>query len=610
MPTLRVLILLIWLGGPRVSARADIVVLANRTSRRLDLTFRAEVGPPSVERLDRRDVRAFPIRGRLSVVVPAVGRQSVVYRLKANRCYYLRETRTDGIRLVGIALPVATDANADRSWSRGHAPSGARIIPVKVLVDDDEPAQQRVWEPRLRRRVRMASDILEHDCGMALRVVAVGTWTTDNRVHKFAATLRQFERAVRPAPARVAIGFTSQYEITVGRTHLGGTRGPLHPYILLREWSQRIPEKQRVELLLHELGHYLGAVHSPRPSSIMRPVLIGGLGRKANFPVRFDPVNTLAMNLVGEEIRFRHVRSFAEVGRGTRALLRGIYASLATSLPNDPAAPHYLALMAATRPVTERRGRSNGDQRRENPLLADTRGLLDTLMKIASEPASDRPGGGAVHAATGADGDRLMESYVRSAAAAAKRLPPKEGSTALLLALGIALDDSSVLRVHPRTRDFVRRLETPAQRRDRIAAIGSPTMRGRRDLAKHFVVSSYLTAIVGRHAAETAGLAKELADAQAGSGFSFADLTADQAGIQFAREVLDGTVSLGELARHFTVAAYVPDVASLPEGLDWNTLKATYDIGPHGADALLAVARRHLAELDSKQAIPPSQAAP
>ncbi|MFV2066383.1 MAG: M12 family metallo-peptidase [Pirellulales bacterium] len=610
MPPVRVLLILVFVGSQIVSVRADVVVVANRTSRRFDLTFRSDAGPASVERLDRQSVRPFPIRGRLSVAVPTAARwQPAIYSLQANRCYYLGETRADGVRLVEIALPVGGDTKINRSWSRGRAPAGAEIIPLKVLVDDNEPAQRRVWEPRLRRRVEVVSELLRRHCGIGLRVVAVGTWTTDNRVDDFGATLRQFEQAVRPAPARLAIGFTSQYKITVGRTHLGGTRGPLHSHILLREWSQRIPEKQRVELLLHELGHHLGAVHSPERDSVMRPVLIGKKNRRSSFPVHFDPVNTLAMNLVGEEIRFRRTRSFSALDRGTRALLRGIYLSISEALPDDPAAPHYLEQLAATRPLTAPSMRPSGKQRRKNPLLADTRDLIDRLIEVASRRASQSRGT-EESSEVMTDGDRLMETYVRTVAEAAKRLSPKEGATAFLLALGIALDDSSVLRLHPRTRDFVGRLENLDQRRDRIAAVGTPTMRGRRDLAKDFVVSSYLAAIVGRRAAETAGLAKELADAQTGSGLSFADLTANLAGIEFAGEVLRGTLSLDELARDFTVAEWLPDVSSLPEGLDWNTLQANYDVGPDNAGALLTVVRRHLAEHASKRGSPPSDAAP
>ena len=68
--------------------------------------------------------------------------------------------------------------------------------------------------------------------------------------------------------------------------------------------------------------------------------------------------------------------------------------------------------------------------------------------------------------------------------------------------------------------------------------IGEPTLLGRRDLAQHFFVSGYLTATMGAEAANAAGVAKELVDANTTSGFSFADLAADRAGVRFADGVM------------------------------------------------------------------------
>ena len=68
--------------------------------------------------------------------------------------------------------------------------------------------------------------------------------------------------------------------------------------------------------------------------------------------------------------------------------------------------------------------------------------------------------------------------------------------------------------------------------------LGEPTMRGRRDLTRHFFTVGYLATTTGAEAAQTAGIAKELADAQGTSGFSFADMAADRAGVRFARGVL------------------------------------------------------------------------
>src|SRR5205085_7080037 len=116
---------------------------------------------------------------------------------------------------------------------------------------------------------------------------------TDNNINNFDKTLAEFEQNVKPEPARLAIGFTSQYEVPRGAFHLGGTRGPLHTHVLVREWSKHISEPERMEVLLHELGHFLGAVHSPAPDSVMRSILGDRIARVKDFRITFDPVNVL-----------------------------------------------------------------------------------------------------------------------------------------------------------------------------------------------------------------------------------------------------------------------------------------------------------------------------
>lgn len=103
-------------------------------------------------------------------------------------------------------------------------------------------------------------------------------------------------------------------------------------------------------------------------------------------------------------------------------------------------------------------------------------------------------------------------------------------------------------------------------------------MLGRRDLAQHFFVSAYLTAAMGAGPAEAAGMAKEMLDAQGGSGFSFADLAADRAGIHFASAVLEKKVSLPLLGQGFAVVAAMPPIEGLPEGLTSDELAVRFGL--------------------------------
>jgi hypothetical protein len=73
---------------------------------------------------------------------------------------------------------------------------------------------------------------------------------------------------------------------------------------------------------------------------------------------------------------------------------------------------------------------------------------------------------------------------------------------------------------------------------------------------------------------------KETLDAQGGSGFSFADLAGDRAGIRFAEGVLKNRFKLPILAKSFTVRDFVPKIDSLPEGLQ--TADFSRDYGGKG----------------------------
>lgn len=94
------------------------------------------------------------------------------------------------------------------------------------------------------------------------------------------------------------------------------------------------------------------------------------------------------------------------------------------------------------------------------------------------------------------------------------------------------------------------------------------TLGGRHDSAQHFAVSAALAAWAGEPAAAAIGIFKEIDDSRGGSGFSFADLAADQAGTRFGERVMAGSDPLARvLARGVTDAELLPPLKGLPENL-------------------------------------------
>ena len=98
-----------------------------------------------------------------------------------------------------------------------------------------------------------------------------------------------------------------------------------------------------------------------------------------------------------------------------------------------------------------------------------------------------------------------------------------------------------------------------------------PTLAGRGDLAQHFSISAALAGVTDSHIANVIGVFKEVQDSQGGSGFSFADLTADRAGVRFAEQAIRSTTSAKDVQQRVASlnieSAIMPSITALPEGL-------------------------------------------
>jgi len=93
----------------------------------------------------------------------------------------------------------------------------------------------------------------------------------------------------------------------------------------------------------------------------------------------------------------------------------------------------------------------------------------------------------------------------------------------------------------------------------------------RTDLPKHFFVSAALAVSTGSRFASLVGLAKEIEDSDGGSGFSFADLAADKAGVRFGELAIASTrqaLRFQEKLRSIQkIDELMPFISNLPEGI-------------------------------------------
>ena len=196
-------------------------------------------------------------------------------------------------------------------------------------------------------------------------------------------------------------------------------------------------------------------------------------------------------------------------------------------------------------------------------------------------------------------GDSRFATLVESAFAKARH--DSAGGDAVLqnraaiLALGIALGHVKIARLA--------RLEGDGNLvRQASAARGNATLRGREDWASHYLASAALAVLENPFFSDSAGLAKEALDTiNGGSGFSFADLAADKAGILFAEAATRNEASARDmqvrLQGGFDVEAFFPPVSDLPEGLSPEQFRSQYSgVGGRGYRRMLQEIDRRLSQ--------------
>ncbi|QDU46569.1 hypothetical protein Mal52_50900 [Symmachiella dynata] len=344
---------------------ADVIVLTNRTGKAVSFQVKHQAGEKISYTIPVKELVSIPVTAAVEVQFGSAD-VSQVLQVEPNSVCFFHQSDQKPLELnrIGFAADVtnkavahaATDADPKQqetaALKNNNDPPDTKIctIPVKLFVDDEEPFVRKLWETRLRARLERASKIFEQHCRVRFEVVGVDTWDSDNEVRQFSKMLAEFEREARVEPAALAIGFSSQPRILQQRTRLGGTFAPLRQHILIREWSKNMGEAERLEVLLHELGHYLGATHSPENDSAMRPQLNDGKANLRSFRMGFDPVNTLVMCLVGDEIREHNVRYLHELSPKTRQQLESIYREIIKITPDEPATVRLLHLLGAEAP--------------------------------------------------------------------------------------------------------------------------------------------------------------------------------------------------------------------------------------------------------------------
>jgi len=559
--------------GPRATVAA-VVVIANQAADVVTFTIIPLEGAPGENTLRPGEVAAIPVEDDVSIVFGFDAGQRG-YRAEPNSIYYFTgDRRKLDLRQIDFGAKPDENFQAAPPLRPLDAQISSGVIPVKILVDDEEPGTRKTWERRLRHRVEMASRILQRHCRMRLEVVATGTWQSNDEIADLQLALLDFERKVAPSPGMLAIGFTQQFRLLPSDFAIsGGLRAPLHTHMLIPDPTGRRQADDPLKMLLHELGHFLGASHSHAPESLMRLQLGQPSPTERSAILAFDPVNVLVMNLFAEEVRTRGVRRPTELSLATKKLTGKLYSAIAEVLPKDPTATTAVDVNLVSEPweVSE-------DLTFAGPRLAeDARLVMEAVVRAAENNGEQLKG------------DELTGLYFNQAAAAVENLPPERAAEAFLVGLAVAVDTSDLLRSSLLLRDLPGAVEFDAEREHRREIIGRPTMRGRHDVALHFLMSAASTVLMGPPAAEVDAVRKRLSDARAGSGFSFADLAVDLAGIAFAKTIRHSPASLADQVASYEVPDLVLSHEQRREGLSFDEFVRDYGT---------VLDRRFLAERD------------
>ena len=570
-------------------AEAGVVVIGNHTEMDVDFVVTPAEGEPQQYTLVPKDVLPLHVARQADISFDAGGAKRQLLLEVDSAHFFAGDKESLELHRIGSAggSPESRGSPDGAPATPSPRPSAARlgglsdfyrmgIVPVMIVVDEEQQLVARpIWEKQLRERFEKASDVLERHCRVRFRPVKVGTWDSEDGVLEFDDAIREFEREVVPDPAPLAIGFTSQkYYIRKRRQWQLGAMlgGPLRRHVLIRESTRTLTERERLEVLLHELGHFLGAVHCPYSYSVMRPMLGDRQALERSFRIGFDPGNTLVMCLVASELRTGTVVSFSQLSDHAKRQLRGVYTAMAEALPEDASLEHGIKLLEGSAP----------DRPAPFELPASTvkaaRNVVEAIREAAEDNHRRPPGSSEQAGGVGKlTGDELTAHYFRrAAAAAAGRAPSESAPDGYLLGLAIGLDDSAILRNDPLTGALARQVESEEDRRRRVAALGRPTMRGRYDVTQHFIIACGLTVVLGPEAAERAGRMRELMDSRQGAGFSFVHLLAHMSGSAFAEHIRSGDVGFSTLAESFRVEDFVPSPHDLDEGLSWKAFCLQY----------------------------------
>lgn len=584
---------LVGLLAAALPTRAAVVVVGNYTDEAIafKIVEPDEKAKPREHKLPSNHVIPVPVSGPADITFTTKGRETKL-RLDMYNAYIFLPDEATGVRLEGLELP-GEPLERDTRAEVNPAPRDPVKVPVTLLVDDIDPRADKLWQAELRQRFDRAADAIESASGIKLTFAGFDTWKSDPNAKNTSELLAGLEKAVKAKDGALVVGYTSRKIDPKADPAFGVCRGLTGRHILVREWTPK-NESERVEVLVHFLAKALGGVGSPDPGSALRPQLGNGYALRQGAVIRLDPLNALLLNLWADERRREPDVTLNTVAVFNRARMTRVYKALLKAAPGDPLAIAYLNDLdrdIAKNPEVPPKGPKGPDR------PPATNGERDHRVKEVLTAVRARAKQNAALGDRALRGDDLTAAYVKAAAETAVRSPSPNMVPAFLIGLGIAMDDTAELIDDATTSALVRDLETPAERKERLAVLGNPTLAGRRDLCRRFFVGCAVGELVPE-GAENVAVGRSLFELHKPANLCVPALAAELAGITFARAAFQDPDLLHDANKSFTAAEYLPPMKGLRDGLSAEKFEELYgDTSDDRFRALLADIRRRLKEM-------------
>ncbi|QEG28685.1 hypothetical protein GobsT_34710 [Gemmata obscuriglobus] len=534
--------------------RAAVVVIGNYTDSEITFRLAEPGGKAKPHKLPSNHVVPLFVTGPVDLSYTANGKETKL-RLDTYNAYVFLPDEATGFRFEGLELP-GDPLERDTRIDPNPVPRDPPVkVPVTLLVDDAEQRTEKVWQAELRKRFDEAAGVLEKGAGVKFVLDGFDTWKSDPDAKDTAELLAGLEKVVQPKGGGLVVGYTSRRIDPMTDPSFGAGRGLSGRHILVREWTPK-SDDERTEVLIHFLAKALGGVGSPDPGSALRPQLGDGYALRQGAVLRLDPLNALLLNLWGEERRRAAGVTLETLSPANRARLMRVYQGLLKAAPGDPLVIEYIETLE--RP----RKNEGGVSDRPRPAVDATAraGVARAVIRAVRERARGNTGSDALR------GDALTAEYVRVAVEAALRSPGPEVVPGVLLGLGIALDDAGGLLDDALTSDAARGLETDVERKERVTALGNPTLAGRRDLCRRFFLGGAVNALAPERA-ERVAVGRAVLELHGPANLCLPALAAEFAGGAFAQAAFADADLLHRVAKSFTAADYLPPTAGLRDGL-------------------------------------------